>query len=91
MIGGGRRYADADPRGSHVEYERLHRGLVVDLEQKLEDAREDLANLAAAAREYAVAMGPSCDPGCPADDTCDCEGGKIGKSLSAALAAAGGR
>jgi len=35
----------ADPRVSRAEYERLSRALVDDLEQKLEDAREDRGNL----------------------------------------------
>ena len=33
----------ADPRASLAEYERLSRALVDDLEQKLEEAREELA------------------------------------------------
>ena len=39
----------ADPRVSRAEYERLSRALVDDLEQKLEDAREDRGNLLEAA------------------------------------------
>lgn len=58
------------------------------LDQETAALRERLAALLESYDEYAEAMGPACEEGCPSDDTCECSARPMHDRMTAAIAGA---